>query len=70
MIINKATKNFYSCTVRIGTQLLHSKNYPNLSHIAKDLGLTYTQVTNIYLKLDRTNNNFKYKPNINIKKIE
>ena len=68
----KPNKFYYSCIVRVGTNLLHSKYYPNLSAVAQDLGLTYSQVTDIYLKIDRINDfnhNFKYQPRVEVKKI-
>ena len=69
----KPNKFYYSCVVRVGTNLLHSKYYPNLSAVAQDLGITYAQATDIYLKLGRINlfnNNFKYQQRVDIKKID
>ena len=64
------SKLCYACAVRIGTTLLHSGNYPTLSSIAKDLGLTYAQVADISIgRSKKFDSNFKYQPRIEIKKL-
>ena len=64
------SKLCYTCAVRIGTTLLHSRNYPTLSEIAKDLGLTYSQVADISIgRSKKFESKFKYQPQIVIKQI-
>ncbi len=64
------SKLCYSCAVQIGTTLLHSRNYPTLSSIAKDLGLTYSQVADISIgRSKKFDSKFKYQPQVVIKKI-
>ena len=63
-------KNVYSCEVSINnTILMPLTEFKTLKDIANELGMTYSQITDINSGRVSKKYNFKFMPNIKIKKI-